>query len=180
MTFLQLLLTFSSQNIRCDAAMPQRSLIFTGKIYGESELKVTRDDRDFDSSQSRWTISVFDLQEAPLTDFYLERAAERNMEWLGGAIYLSPNEYTEAVQPEITVYVWLPPTAFNSIWNVSPAVQSGLLQATLNLSVPFRGSALNYSPGGPEDHDKVWNAERENPLLLQGTEFYISPIKHSR
>ena len=179
MTFIQLLLAFSGQTIRCDAAIPQRSITFLGSLYGNAELGVTRDGRDFDPKQSRWTVTVFDVQEQPLTEFYLKRAAERNIEWLAGAIYLPPNEYADEVQPEITVYVWLPNTAFNSVWSFSPTLESGQMQAILNLTVPFRGSALNYSPVGPDNYDKVWNAEKENPLLLQSTEFYLSPVKPS-
>lgn len=179
MTFIQLLLAFSSQSIRCDSAIPQRSITFLGSLCGDAELVVTRDGRDFNPRQSRWIVRVFDVQEQLLTEFYLERAAERNVEWLAGAIYLPPNEYAEAAQPEITVYVWLPSTAFDSVWSVSPILESGLLQAVINLTVPFRGSALNYSPTGPDNYDKVWNAEKENPLLLQSTEFHLSPIKRS-
>ena len=179
MTFIQLLLTFSSQTIRCDEAIPQRSITFLGSLYGDAELAVTRDGRDFDSRQSPWIVTVFDVQEQPLTEFYVECAAERNIEWLAGALYLPPSEYAEAAQPELTVYVWLPSTAFDSVWNVSPTLQSGFLQAVLSLTAPFRGSALNYSPASPDSHDKVWNAERENPLLLQSTEFHLFPIKRS-
>ena len=179
MTFIQLLLAFSSQTIRCDAAIPQRSITFLGSLYDDAKLAVTRDGRDFDAGQSPWIVTVFDAQEQPLTEFYVERAAERNIEWLAGAIYLPPNEYAEAAQPKITAYAWLPSTAFDSVWNVSPTLQSGLLRAVVTLTVPFRGSALNYSSGGPDNYDKVWNAAKENPLLLQSTEFYISPIKRS-
>jgi hypothetical protein len=179
MTFIQLLLAFSSQTIRCDSAIPQRSITFLGSLYGDAKLAVTRDGRDFDPRRSQWIVTVFDVQEHPLTEFYVERIAERNIDWLAGAIYLPPNEYAEAAQPEITVYVWLPRTAFDSVWNASPALQSGLLRIVVDLTVPFRGSALNYSPAGPDNYDKVWNAEKENPLLLQSTEFYISPIKRS-
>ena len=109
----------------------------------------------------------------------MKLAAERNIEWLAGAIYISPNEYAEEVQPEISVYVWLPSTAFDSLWSVSPVIESGRMRATLDLTVPFRGSALNYSPAGPDNYDRVWNAEKENPLLLESTEFYLSPAKRS-
>ena len=179
MTFIQLLLAFSSQTIDCDAAIPQRSITFLGSLYGDGELAVTRDGRDFDAGQSPWKVTVFDVREQPLTEFYVERAAERNIEWLAGAIYLPPDDYAEAAQPELTVYVWLPSTAFDSIWNVSPTLQSGSLQTVVNLTVPFRGSALNYSLAARDNGDKVWNAEIENPLLLQRTEFYLSPIKRS-
>jgi hypothetical protein len=104
----------------------------------------------------------------------VELATERKFEWLAGAIYLPPNEYAEVAQPEITAYVWLPSTAFDSLWNISPAIQSGLLRAVVSLTVPFRGSALNYSPAGSRNYDKVWNAENENPLLLESTEFNMS------
>lgn len=177
MTFIQLLLAFSSKNIRCDAAIPQRSITFLGRLYGDAKLTVTRDGRDFDAGQSPWVITVFDSEEQPLTEFYVTRATERKFEWLAGAIYLQPNEYAEVEQPEITVYIWLPSNAFISLWNTSLAIQLDPMQAVVSLTVPFRGSALNYLPSGSENYDKVWNAENENPLLLQSTEFCVSPIK---
>ena len=177
MTSIKILLSFANQTVSCNAAGPQRNITFLGTRPGDDELRVTRGSRDFDARKSRWIVMVFDSQEQPLTEFYVERAAARNIEWLAGALYLQPNEYAESEQPEITVYVWLPPSIFNSIWNVAPIMQSAYLQATLSLTAPFRGSALNYSLGAPDRFDKVWRAEDENPLLIEGSEFYISPIK---
>ena len=176
MTFIQLLLSFARQSIGCEANLPQRNLTFLGKPHGNN-LAVTRDGQDFDAGQSQWIVQVFDSQEQPLTEFYVERAAERNIKCLAGAIYLPPEEYEREAQPEIQVYVWLPSLAFNAIWEISSSLETRFLQATINLSVPFRGSALDYLHGGPEDYDKVWHAERENPLLMQSTEFNIYPIK---
>jgi hypothetical protein len=90
---------------------------------------------------------------------------------------LSPVEYTRVTQPEIEVYVWLPFSAFDSVWNVAPTLKSTDLQAILTLTTPLQGSALNYVPGDPDDSTKVWNAERENPLYLESTEFRIGSIK---
>lgn len=179
MPSIQLFLTFSSQTIRCDSAIPHRSLTFLGRLKGEAELSVTRDGRDFDSRQSPWKVTVLDIKEYPLTEFYAERAAARNIDWLAGAIYLTPSEYAEAAQPEITVYVWLPNTAFDSVWNVSPNLQTFSLQTVLNLTVPFQGSALDYLPRGPDNYDLLCNAAMENPLLLESAEFYIAPITQS-
>jgi hypothetical protein len=108
-------------------------------------------------------------------EFYVKRAAERSIKTLAGAIYISPDEYQESAQPEISVYAWLPSVAFNAVWNISPSLRANSLQVAINLTVPFKGSALDYSHGGPEDYDKVWHAENENPLLLESTEFNVYP-----
>ena len=176
MTFINLLLAFSGQSVVCDAASPQRSLTFLATVAGDSELTVTRAGRDFDARLSRWIVNVFDSEEQPLTEFYLERAAERDLDWLAGAIYLTPHEYSELEQPELRVYVWLPPSAFDSILCVAPTLKTASLQATLCLTVPSRGSELKYSLGVPDAGDKVWRAQNENPLLFERTEFYISAI----
>ena len=174
MTFIELLLSFSSQSVRSEANGPQRSITFLGKLQ-DNNLAVTRDGQDFDAGRSRWIVQFFDAQERPLMEFYVKRAAERSIESLAGAIYMSPNEYKESAQPEISVYIWLPSVAFNAVWNISPSLRANSLQAAINLAVPFRGSALDYSHGSPDDYDKVWHAEKENPLLLESTEFNIYP-----
>ena len=179
MTFLQLLLTHSSQSVDCSKSGPQRSLTFRGTVYGEDdELKVTRDGRDFDARLSRWTISLLDELEQPRTEYYEQLTVERGMEYLAGAIYWNPAEYSEAEQPDIEVYVWLPSNAFDSIWNIAPMTGPKQLRSILNLTGPFRRSALNYAPGDPDGSDKIWNAELENPLLLERTEFRITSVKN--
>ena len=179
MTFIQLILAFSSQSVISNANGPQRSVTFLGSLVDDDELNVTRGSRNFDARRSRWIVTVFDIQEQPLTEFYLERAAERNIQCLAGALYLQPNEYSEAEQPEITTYVWLPSSAFDSIWNFAPTIQPTRLQLTLKLAAPFQGSALNYSPGDPDGYDKIWSAEDENPLLFESAEFRFSPISRT-
>lgn len=150
---------------------------FTGNVQGDDDLLVTRGGPDFDARQSRWVVRVFDVEEQPLTDFYVERVAQRNLKGLAAAIYMAPNEYSESAQPNIDVYVWLPPSAFASVWSVAPVLQSSELQAVLDLVAPFRDSELDYSSFAPETYDKVWKAESENPLLIERSEFYISPLK---
>ena len=179
MTFIKLLLAFASQTITCGKACPQRSLTFLATVYGDNGLTVTRAGRDFDARLSRWVVNVFDSEEQPLTDFYLERAAERNLDWLAGAIYLTPHEYSDLEQPQLTVYVWLPSSAFNSISNVAPTIKAASLQVILYLTVPSQGAELKYSLGGSNESNKVWRAESENPLLFECTEFYISTIQQS-
>ena len=176
MTFINLLLAFAGQSVVCDAASPQRSITFLATIAGDSELTVTRAGRNFDARLSRWIVNVFDSEEKPLTEFYLKRAAERDLDWLAGAIYLTPHAYSELEQPELTVYVWLPPSAFDSILCVAPTLKTASLQATLCLTVPSHGSELEYLLGVPGAGDKVWRAENENPLLFECIEFYISAI----
>jgi hypothetical protein len=178
MISIQLILSFSRQSICCDAKIPHRSITFLGRLH-RNNLAVTRSGRDFNARLSQWIVTIFDAQERPLTQFYVERAAERKIEWLAGAIYIPPNEYDEVSQPEITAYVWLPSAAFDSIWSMSSNLQNHSLLTTINLTVPYRDLALDYFPGGPGvfyANDMVWHAERENPLLLAGTEFNFYPI----
>ena len=176
MTFIQLLLEFSSQSVTCNADGTQRSVTFLGSLAGNDELHVTRGGPAFDARQSRWLVTIFDIYEQSLTEFYLELIAERNMKSLAGALYLQPIEYSEAEQPEITTYVWFSPSAFESIWDIAATAQSARLQLTLNLTAPFQGSALNYSGGDPDNYDKIWKAEAENPLLFESTEFHVAPF----
>ncbi len=171
MIFLSLLLAFSRQAISCDSSIPQRSITFRGQLSGD-DLTVTRGGRDFDARMSLWSINVFDAEEQSLNDFYLERAAERDIGWLAGAIYMPPNEYDEAIQPELSVYVWLPTSAFNSLW-VNVNISSELVYS-LTLTAPFQGSALNYVGGGKE-----WSAQKENPLLLTQVEFNMYRAKNA-
>lgn len=180
MAFINLFLAFASQTTTCDSVCPQRSLTFLATVCGDCGLTVTRAGRDFNARLSRWVVKVFDSEEQPLTEFYLERAAERNLDWLAGAIYLTPHEYSDLEQPELSVYVWLPSSAFNSISNVAPTIKTASLQAALCLTVPSQGSELKYSLGAPNESNKVWRAENENPLLFECAEFYISPIQQPK
>lgn len=177
MLSIQLLLAFAAQEVSCDAAGSRRSVRFSGNVHDDGDLLVTRGGPDFDARQSRWVVWVFDVEEQPLTDFYVECMTQRNLKGLSAAIHMAPNEYSGSAQPDIDVYVWLPPLAFASVWSVAPALQSFELQAVLNLTAPFRGSELHYSSFAPETYDKVWKAESENPLLIERSEFYISPLK---
>ena len=179
MTFIQLLLEFSSQTVGANANGPARSIKFLGTLFGDDQLSVLRDSGEFDARRSRWIIRAFDAAEQPLTDFYLARSAERSIKFLAGALYIPPNEYSEAEQPEITTYVWLPASAFDSVWNMVPILKVSQLQLTLSLTVPFIGSALNYSPGDPDGYEKTWIARDENPLLFESTEFHLAPIRRT-
>lgn len=179
MTSIQLLLAISSLSVACNADGSQRIMTFLGRLGGDDELHVTRGGFDLDARQSRWIVQIFDSHEYPLTEFYAGLAAERGIKLLAGAPYLQPNEYAQEKQPEIATYVWVPPSAFNSIWDIAIATQSNCLQVALTLTAPFRGSALNYSPGDPDGSDKIWNAERENPLLFESTDFFTSPNSRS-
>ena len=160
----------------CNADGTQRSVSFLGSSAGNDELHVTRGGPVFDARQSQWIVTIFDIYEQPLTEFYLERVAGRSMKSLAGALYLQPKEYSEAEQPEIATYVWLPPSAFDSLWNIATTTQSIGLQMMLYLTAPFQGSALNYLHSNPDGYDKIWNAEAENPLLFGSSEFRVSPI----
>jgi len=150
--------------------------MFLGSLAGNDELHVTRGGPAFDAQRSRWIVTIFDIYEQPLTEFYLERIAERNMRSLAGALYLQPIEYSDVEQPEITTYVWLLPAAFDSIWDIAATAHSARLQLTLSLTAPFHGSALHYSRGDPDNYDKVWKAEVENPLLFESIEIRVSPF----
>ena len=174
MITIQLRLTFSCQTVRCDADGPRRIITFLGNL-GIDELAVTRSGRDFDARLSRWTVTVLDEHEQPPTEFYAERAAERQLRHLAAAIYMPPTEYTDSEQPHISVYVWLPQYAFESVWYSASRLGSEHTAATLALTAPFRGSALIYSGGNPDDNEKLWKAEHENPLLLEATDFCFAP-----
>ena len=179
MTSIRLLLTFSSQSVTCNADGTQRSVTFFGSLAGNGELLVTCGRPAFDARHSRWIVTIFDGDEQPLTEFYLECAANQRIKSLVAALYLQPYEYSEAEQPEITTYVWLSPSGFESIWGLVVNAKSNWLKLMLNLTVPFQGSALNYSPGSPSSYDKIWNAEAENPLLFESTELNFVPIDRS-
>jgi hypothetical protein len=115
---VRLSLSEASQKLGCSESGVERGIYYSAKNFSDEVFVITYGDSTSDARSITWRVSVFSLEETPISDFYVQLKTQRNMKVLAAAVLLDIPETGEKGNLRISVYVWLPEVAFNSLWNI--------------------------------------------------------------
>ncbi|CAK6688808.1 hypothetical protein VB734_13800 [Synechococcus sp. BA-124 BA4] len=117
-----------------------------------------------------WTVHVNDLQSSPPSDHYLRLAKQRRLPNLAASIYLRTARKEllglDQYQAEGVVYIWLPTSAFDSLWTGMSHRPEADETMTLSLITTSPGSGLSGTGDSINGEALAWLIEVENPILI--------------